>query len=157
MTDDRWRLSTAYRIPIKGPAKLDVRRYAGRLLLLAATHMGRVSYLVLEIFRAIPEWRIWLPRTSEQAYQVGVGSLFIVLLTAGFAGGVTSLQAGYQFTGTIPVYFAAGVITQSPGPLFGVALDHSTGPGGHPHAPGARDLRRRRGDPLRMGRRAART
>jgi phospholipid/cholesterol/gamma-HCH transport system permease protein len=113
MTDDRWRLSTAYRIPIKGPAKLDVRRYAGRLLLLAATHMGRVSYLVLEIFRAIPEWRIWLPRTSEQAYQVGVGSLFIVLLTAGFAGGVTSLQAGYQFTGTIPVYFAAGVITQS--------------------------------------------
>jgi phospholipid/cholesterol/gamma-HCH transport system permease protein len=113
MADDRWRLSTAYRIPIEGPAKLDVRRYAGRLFLLAATHMGRVSYLILEIFRAVPEWRIWLPRTWEQAYHVGVGSLFIVLLTAAFAGGVTSLQAGYQFTGTIPVYFAAGVITQS--------------------------------------------
>jgi phospholipid/cholesterol/gamma-HCH transport system permease protein len=113
MAEERWRLSQAYRIPLEGPEKLDLRRYAGRLFLLAATHVGRAAYLVFEIVRAIPEWRVWVPRTWEQAYQVGVGSLFIVLLTAGFAGGVTSLQAGYQFTGTIPVYFAAGVITQS--------------------------------------------
>jgi phospholipid/cholesterol/gamma-HCH transport system permease protein len=113
MTEERWRLSQAYRIPLEGPEKLDLRRYAGRLFLLAATHMGRAAYLVIEIIRGIPEWRVWVPRTWEQMYQVGVGSLFIVLLTAGFAGGVTSLQAGYQFTGTIPVYFAAGVITQS--------------------------------------------
>ena len=113
MAEGRWRLSSAYRIPVEGTAKLDVRRYLGRGFLQVATHMGRVSYLFLEIFRGLPEWRIWLPRAWEQAYQVGVGSLFIVLLTAGFAGGVTSLQAGYQFTATIPVYFAAGVITQS--------------------------------------------
>jgi phospholipid/cholesterol/gamma-HCH transport system permease protein len=49
----------------------------------------------------------------EQGVHVGYGSLFIVLLTAAFAGGVTSLQAGYQFTGGIPVYFAAGVIVES--------------------------------------------
>jgi len=113
MAEERWRLSQAYRIPLEGPEKLDLRRYAGRLFLLAATHLGRAAYLVFEIIRGIPEWRVWVPRTWEQAYQVGVGSLFIVLLTAAFAGGVTSLQAGYQFTGTIPVYFAAGVITQS--------------------------------------------
>ncbi|MFC1640003.1 MlaE family ABC transporter permease, partial [Gemmatimonadota bacterium] len=59
------------------------------------------------------EWRVWAPRAVEQGLHVGYGSLFIIILTAGFAGGVTALQAGYQFTAGIPVYFAAGVITQS--------------------------------------------
>ncbi|KPK06359.1 MAG: hypothetical protein AMS20_04830 [Gemmatimonas sp. SG8_28] len=99
-------------MPVEGTA-WDPRRVLGRLTLRAATHMGRLSYLVVEIARGLGEWRIWVPRTVEQGMHVGVGSLFIVLLTAAFAGGVTSLQAGYQFTGSIPVYFAAGVIVQS--------------------------------------------
>jgi len=65
------------------------------------------------MFRGLAEWRVWLPRTFEQAQNIGYGSLFIVLLTAAFAGGVISLQTGYQFTGSIPVYFAAGVIVES--------------------------------------------
>src|SRR2546428_13885790 len=44
---------------------------------------------------------------------VGYGSLFIVLLVAGFAGAVTSLQAGYQFTGQLPLYVAGGIISES--------------------------------------------
>jgi len=44
---------------------------------------------------------------------VGYGSLFIVLLVAGFAGAVTSLQTGYQFTGTLPLYYAGAVISES--------------------------------------------
>ncbi|NIM52162.1 MAG: MlaE family lipid ABC transporter permease subunit [Gemmatimonadales bacterium] len=112
MANDRWRLSQAYRIPVDR-SRHDLRRLAGRVVLRVATHMGRFSYLVLEILRGLVEWRIWVPRTFEQANHVGAGSLFIVLLVAAFAGGVTSLQAGYQFTGGIPVYFAAGVITES--------------------------------------------
>jgi phospholipid/cholesterol/gamma-HCH transport system permease protein len=112
MAEERWRLSRAYRFPTEGP-QYDPRRHVGRTVLRVATHMGRFSYLIVEIVRGILEWRIWIPRTIEQAMQVGVGSLFIVLLTAAFAGGVTSLQAGYQFSGGIPVYFAAGVIVQS--------------------------------------------
>lgn len=92
---------------------LDIRRLVGRFSLRSTSHVGRVSYLALEMARAIPEWRIWVPRMFEQAAAVGYGSLFIVGLTAGFAGAVTSLQAGYQFTGSIPVYFAAGVIVES--------------------------------------------
>ncbi|HEX9581541.1 MAG TPA: ABC transporter permease [Gemmatimonadales bacterium] len=92
---------------------LDVRRLVGRFSLRSTSHVGRVSFLLLEMARAIPEWRIWIPRFFEQAQAVGYGSLFIVGLTAGFAGAVTSLQAGYQFTGSIPVYFAAGVIVES--------------------------------------------
>jgi phospholipid/cholesterol/gamma-HCH transport system permease protein len=92
---------------------LDVRRLVGRFSLRSTSHVGRVSFLLLEMARAVPEWRIWMPRMFEQASNVGYGSLFIVGLTAGFAGAVTSLQAGYQFTGSIPVYFAAGVIVES--------------------------------------------
>lgn len=44
---------------------------------------------------------------------MGVGSLFIVMLTAAFAGAVTSLQAGYQFEASIPLYFAASMIVES--------------------------------------------
>lgn len=92
---------------------LDIRRLVGRLSIHSAGHVGRVSFLVLEMIRGLAEWRVWLPRTLEQAQSIGYGSLFIVLLTAAFAGGVISLQTGYQFTGSIPVYFAAGVIVES--------------------------------------------
>jgi len=112
MPEQRWRLTQAFKVPAEGSA-LDPRRFLGRFALRAATHLGRLSYLSVEIVRGLGEWRIWVPRTVEQGMHVGVGSLFIVLLTAAFAGGVTSLQAGYQFTGSIPVYFAAGVIVQS--------------------------------------------
>jgi phospholipid/cholesterol/gamma-HCH transport system permease protein len=92
---------------------LDVRRLVGRLSLHSAGHVGRISFLVMEMLRGLAEWRVWLPRTFEQAQGIGYGSLFIVLLTAAFAGGVISLQTGYQFTGSIPVYYAAGVIVES--------------------------------------------
>ncbi len=92
---------------------LDPRRYVGRLTLASASHVGRISYLVVEMFRGLREWKVWVPKALELAQSVGYGSLFIVLLTAAFAGAVTSLQAGYQFTASIPVYFAAGVIVES--------------------------------------------
>ena len=109
---NKWRLTGSYAVIKEGPA-LDVRRLIGRSILRATSHVGRIAYLMWEMVRGLPEWRIWVPRAVEQAVHVGYGSLFIVLLTAGFAGGVTSLQAGYQYTGGIPVYFAAGVIVES--------------------------------------------
>jgi phospholipid/cholesterol/gamma-HCH transport system permease protein len=63
--------------------------------------------------RTLGEWRIWVPRSVEQGLHIGYGSLFIVLLTAGFAGAVTALQAGYQFQSNLPVYIVGGLITQS--------------------------------------------
>jgi phospholipid/cholesterol/gamma-HCH transport system permease protein len=69
--------------------------------------------MLLDLGRGILEWRVWLPRMAEQTMSVGYGSIFIVLLVAGFAGAVTSLQAGYQFTGQLPLYVAGGVISES--------------------------------------------
>lgn len=92
---------------------LDLRRYVGRWTLNAASHVGRVSLLVADMIRSLVEWRIWVPRMFTEAWNIGVGSLFIVLLISGFAGAVTALQARYQFTGTIPIYYLAGVIVES--------------------------------------------
>src|SRR5438094_9915183 len=92
---------------------LDLRRLVGRWSLRAADHTGRFTFLVLDMLRGVVEWRIYLPRTFEQAQQVGYGSLFIVLLVAGFAGAGTSLQTGYQFTGVLPLYYAGAVISES--------------------------------------------
>jgi phospholipid/cholesterol/gamma-HCH transport system permease protein len=92
---------------------LGIRRFVGRWSVNAASHVGRVAYLVLDLIRGLREWRIWLPRMMTEAWNIGVGSLFIVLLISGFAGAVTSLQARYQFTGTIPIYYLAGVIVES--------------------------------------------
>src|SRR5213596_137435 len=94
-------------------AALDLRRYVGRWSLHSASHAGRFFFLILDLVRGILEWRIWLPRTFELTMAVGYGSLFIVLLVAGFAGAVTSLQTGYQFTGQLPLYVAGGVIVES--------------------------------------------
>ena len=76
-------------------------------------HVGRFGMMQVELVRALPEWRHWLPRAIEQCENVGYGSLFIVLLTAGFAGAVTSLQAGYQFTGSVPLYLMGSVLVES--------------------------------------------
>src|SRR5712691_5792267 len=92
---------------------LDLRRLVGRWSLRAAGHAGRFTYLVLDMCRGLTEWRIYLPRAFRQAMTVGYGSLFIVLLVAGFTGAVTSLQAGYQFTGTVPLYVYGAVIAES--------------------------------------------
>ncbi len=92
---------------------LDVRLLVGRFSLKAMSQVGRLSYFVLELFRALGEWRIWVPRTFEQAQHVGFGSLFIVMLTAAFAGAVTALQTGYQFRGNFPVYIVGGLVVQT--------------------------------------------
>ncbi|MBI4502802.1 MAG: ABC transporter permease [Gemmatimonadetes bacterium] len=109
-TRESWRLTGTYRSPV---VTIDVRQIVGRASLMAASHIGRVALLLIEILRGLVEWRIWVPRAFEQAQNVGYGSLFVVMLTAAFAGAVTSLQAGYQFTGSIPIYYAAGVIVES--------------------------------------------
>lgn len=86
---------------------------AGRAVLDTLAAVGRFASLVGEIARGTTEVRIWLPRTIAEAHNIGLGSLFIVLLISAFAGGVTALQAGYQFTGNIPIYVVGAIVTQS--------------------------------------------
>ena len=95
------------------PIPVNAARIVAKPVLLALRHVGRIGMLLLELARALPEWRIWLPRTVEQTMAVGNGSLGIVLLTAAFAGGVTALQAGYQFTYNVPLYIVGSLVAES--------------------------------------------
>jgi phospholipid/cholesterol/gamma-HCH transport system permease protein len=97
---------------VTAPA-LDLRRPLGRFVLGALAHIGRVSLLIAEMIRALSEWRVWVPRTFVEGANIGLGSLPIILLVAGFAGAVTALQTGYQFTGNIPYYVAGSLIVES--------------------------------------------
>jgi phospholipid/cholesterol/gamma-HCH transport system permease protein len=92
---------------------LDIRRPLGRAVLGGLAHVGRVSLLVAEILRGLADWRVWVPRTIDEMYNIGLGSMPIVLLVAAFAGAVTALQTGYQFTGNIPYYVAGSLIVES--------------------------------------------
>jgi phospholipid/cholesterol/gamma-HCH transport system permease protein len=92
---------------------MNVLAALGRWVLDAASQVGRLTYFVVEALRGLAEVRIWWPRMMVEAWNIGAGSLFIVLLISGFAGAVTALQARYQFTGTIPIYYLAGVIVES--------------------------------------------
>jgi len=95
------------------PVPVNAARAVARPVLSALENVGRFGMMLVELVRALPEWRAWLPRTIEQCQNVGFGSLTIVVLTSAFAGGVTSFQAGYQFTGSIPLYLLGAVIAES--------------------------------------------
>jgi phospholipid/cholesterol/gamma-HCH transport system permease protein len=92
---------------------LRLPRFLGRLLLGGLAHVGRLSLLVAELFRGLAEWRIWVPRTFTESANIGAGSLFIVLLIAGFAGAVTAFQAGYQWQTSLPVYVLGTLIVST--------------------------------------------
>jgi phospholipid/cholesterol/gamma-HCH transport system permease protein len=85
----------------------------GRLVLDGASHVGRLTYFVVEAIRGLSEVRIWWPRMMIEAWNIGAGSLFIVLLISAFAGAVTALQTGYQFTGAIPYYVVGTLVVSS--------------------------------------------
>jgi len=95
------------------PIHVNAARVVARPALMALQHAGRFGMMLLELIRAIPEWRAWLPRAFEQCQAVGYGSLFIVVLSAAFSGGVAAYQAGYQFTGKVPVYIVGAIISES--------------------------------------------
>lgn len=90
-----------------------VQHKAGRAVLDALAAVGRFAALMVELVRGLPEWRVWVPRAFDEAWNIGIGSLFIVLLIASFAGAVTALQAGYQFTGSIPIYVVGSLVVES--------------------------------------------
>jgi phospholipid/cholesterol/gamma-HCH transport system permease protein len=85
----------------------------GRKILDGAAHVGRLAFFMVDAFRGLPEVKIWWPRMMVEAWNIGAGSLFIVLLISAFAGAVTALQTGYQFTGSIPYYVVGTLVVSS--------------------------------------------
>jgi len=92
---------------------MNVLAALGRWVLEGFSQVGRLSFFVVESARGIGEVRIWWPRMMVEAWNIGAGSLFIVMLISAFAGAVTALQTGYQFTGSIPYYVVGTLVVSS--------------------------------------------
>ncbi len=48
-----------------------------------------------------------------QAYDIGIGSIPVVVVVAALSGAVTSQQSGYQFTGSVPIWVIGSIVTAS--------------------------------------------
>jgi phospholipid/cholesterol/gamma-HCH transport system permease protein len=92
---------------------LAIDRVIGNRVLDGLSHVGRLWYFTLDAVRGLAEVRIWWPRMLAEAWNIGVGSLFIVMLISSFAGAVTALQTGYQFTGNLPYYIVGTLVVSS--------------------------------------------
>jgi phospholipid/cholesterol/gamma-HCH transport system permease protein len=78
-----------------------------------ARFVGGMSILAAQSARALAGGRVALKDILDQAVEMGVGSLPLVLVTAILSGIVTSQQGGYQFTSSIPLYVLGSVVTSS--------------------------------------------
>ena len=76
--------------------------------------MGRLTYFVVDADPGPVRGPDLVAADARvEAWNIGAGSLFIVLLISAFAGAVTALQTGYQFTGSIPYYVVGTLVVSS--------------------------------------------
>jgi len=75
----------------------------GRGCMAFARHVGQISILVVGIVRSVLQGAVSPKMIFAQAYEQGIGSLPLVLVTAVLSGIVTSQQGGYQFSSSVPL------------------------------------------------------
>jgi phospholipid/cholesterol/gamma-HCH transport system permease protein len=97
---------------VASPPAAPVGRFDRRTVA-ALSGLGAAAALAWACLRAIPHPRIYLPLTFAQVWEIGLGSLPLVLLVAMISGAVTSEQTGYQYSSTLPPWIAGSVITAS--------------------------------------------
>ena len=78
-----------------------------------ARHVGEISLLTARIVVAVLQGGVSVKMIFAQAYEQGIGSLPLVLVTAVLSGIVTSQQGGYQFSSSIPLYVLGSVVASS--------------------------------------------
>ena len=85
----------------------------GRGCMAFSRHVGQISVLIVRIVLAIFQGGVSIRMIFAQAYEQGIGSLPLVLVTAVLSGIVTSQQGGYQFSSSVPLYVLGSVVTSS--------------------------------------------
>lgn len=74
-------------------------------------HTGRYVAWHKQIFGRPENWRMYYKETIRQLYDIGIGSLVIVLIISVFIGAVTAIQFFYQMDGTlIPPYYIGYIV-----------------------------------------------
>ena len=73
--------------------------------------LGRFIAWLPDIFSKPENWRMYYKETVRQMYDIGVGSMPIVMLISGFIGAVTAIQFSYQLSGSmIPSYYIGYIV-----------------------------------------------
>jgi phospholipid/cholesterol/gamma-HCH transport system permease protein len=99
-------------VTVESPPSAPAGRSCGRALAAVAS-VGAATSLAWACLRALRHPRIYLPLTFAQVWEIGIGSLPLVLLVAMLSGAVTSEQTGYQYSSTLPPWIVGSVITAS--------------------------------------------
>jgi Permease MlaE len=99
-------------VTVESPPSAPAGRFGGRALAAVAS-VGAATSLAWACLRALRHPRIYLPLTFAQVWEIGIGSLPLVLLVAMLSGAVTSEQTGYQYSSTLPPWIVGSVITAS--------------------------------------------
>lgn len=73
---------------------------------------GQYCIMIRHMFRRPERWQMYRRELLRQMYDIGVGSLLIVLLISIFIGAVTAVQSAYQLYGTVlvPTYYLGLIV-----------------------------------------------
>ena len=75
--------------------------------------IGTASRLTAQTARALRDVATWQPNFGQQAKQLGVDSIPIGILIAGFTGIVLALLASYSFTGAVQRYLVGTLVQKT--------------------------------------------
>jgi phospholipid/cholesterol/gamma-HCH transport system permease protein len=88
-------------------------RTFGRVWIAVAHHAGGMALLVWRAARFTITGSVRFKDVVAQAFEMGLQSLPLVMVTSTLSGIVTSQQGGYQFTGSVPLYILGSVVSSS--------------------------------------------
>jgi len=92
---------------------MDTFQYAGRSLIASLADVGAAFLLLASAVRAVPAAIKEKQLVLEQMLRIGIGSMPLVLVTSIFTGGVSAVQAAYQFQDYVPMRYLGTVIGKS--------------------------------------------
>ena len=87
-------------------------RATGRVGQSVARHVGQMSLLFWHVTTATVAGKVSLRSIVGQAYQIGVQSLPLTLVTGILSGVVTMQQGGYQVSSALPLYILGSVVAE---------------------------------------------
>ena len=77
-------------------------------------HLGRYLSLLSGMFTRPENLNMYWRETTRQMREIGIGSLFIVLIISFFIGAVAAVQFAYQLSsGLIPKYYVGFIVRDS--------------------------------------------
>ncbi len=88
-------------------------RSVGRMGMEQLAHTGRFGQFMGDIARGFFEFRTWMPELVKQMRGIGVDSLPLVVIVAGFLGAVSAFQTRYQLFPGVQLSVIGLIVRQS--------------------------------------------